>query len=138
MAFLNQYYGWESCFYAGAIYGLALLFLVAWLPETQKTLDLNAFKIKHLLHSYSQQFRNKQLVAGGLLMGSSTCFIYIFAAMAPFIAITIFGMDSAEYGIANILPSFGLILGSLVGAKLSKSYSLRINYASGDIDNRTG
>src|SRR6185312_1540306 len=47
---LNTYYGWTSCFYASAIYGLALLFFVARLPETQKTLDLNALKMKHLLH----------------------------------------------------------------------------------------
>src|SRR3990167_9419333 len=50
---LNEHYGWMSCFYAGAIYGLALLFFVARLPETQKTLNLNALKMKHLVHGYS-------------------------------------------------------------------------------------
>lgn len=63
---LNTYYGWTSCFYAGAIYGCLLLLLVTRLPETQKTLDLNAFKMKYLLHSYSSQFKNRQLIAGGL------------------------------------------------------------------------
>lgn len=121
---LNTYYGWTSCFYAGAIYGLALLFFVTRLPETQKTLNLNALKIKHLLHEYGSQFKNIQLLTGGLLMGSSTCFVYVFAAVAPFVAINIFGMNSAEYGMANILPPIGLILGSLVGARLSKKYSL--------------
>ena len=121
---LNTYYGWTSCFYAGAIYGLALLFFVAHLPETQKTLNLNALKMKHLVHEYSCQFKNIQLITGGLLMGGSTCFVYVFAAVAPFIAINIFGLNSAEYGMANILPPIGLILGSVVGARLSKKYSL--------------
>jgi len=121
---LNTYYGWTSCFYAGAIYGLALLFFVARLPETQKTLNLNALKIKHLLHGYGGQFKNMQLLTGGLLMGGSTCFVYVFAAVAPFIAINIFGMNSAEYGMANILPPIGLIFGSLIGAKLAKKYLL--------------
>jgi MFS family permease len=121
---LNTYYGWTSCFYAGAVYGLMLLFFVSRLPETQKTLNLNALKIKHLLHVYSSQFKNTQLVTGGLLMGGSTCFVYVFAAIAPFIAINIFGLTSTEYGLANILPPIGLILGSIVGARLSKKYSL--------------
>ncbi|MBA3660928.1 MAG: MFS transporter [Gammaproteobacteria bacterium] len=122
---LNAFYGWTSCFYAGAVYGLVLLFFVARLPETQKTLDLNALKLKHLVHDYSSQFRNKQLMTGGLLMGFSTSFVYVFAAIAPFVAINTFGLNSAEYGVANILPSMGLVLGSIVSARLSKKYALQ-------------
>jgi MFS family permease len=121
---LNTYYGWTSCFYAGAIYGIFLLFLVTRLPETQKVLNFDALKMKYLLHGYGRQFKNTQLIAGGLLMGSATCFVYVFASVAPFIAINISGMNSAEYGIANILPPIGLIFGSLVGARLSKKYPL--------------
>lgn len=121
---LNTRYGWTSCFYAGAIYGLMLLFFITRLPETQRTLNLNALKMKHLLHSYSSQFKNPQLISGGILMGCSTCFVYSFAAIAPFLAINIFGLSSSEYGIANILPSIGLVLGSIVGAKLAKKYLL--------------
>lgn len=121
---LNSYYGWTSCFYAGALYGLGLLLLVARLPETQTTLNRNALKLKHLLCSYGSQFKNTQLVLGGLLMGITTCFVYVFATVAPFIAINIFGLNSAEYGLANMLPSLGLMLGSLAGARLAKTYSL--------------
>lgn len=121
---LNDHFGWTSCFYACAIYGLVLLWLVTRLPETQKTLNLNPFTFKSLLHEYSKQFKNTELVLGGLLMGSSTCFVYVFAAIAPFIAITLFGINSAEYGIENIIPSIGLVFGSLAGATLSKKYSL--------------
>lgn len=128
---LNTYFGWTSCFYAGAIYGLALLLLVKRLPETQLLLDLNALKLMHLLHEYGKQFKNKQLMVGGLLMGSATCFVYVFAVLAPFIAITIFGMDSAQYGIANILPPVGLVLGSLSGAQLQQKLSVKSLIYSG-------
>lgn len=123
--FLNSYFGWTSCFYAGALYGFALLFLATRLPETQHTLNLNALKFKHLVHEYLTQFKNIQLISGGLLMGSSTCFVYVFAAIAPFIVINIFGLTSSEYGLANILPPCGLIIGSMVGAKISEKYSLK-------------
>jgi len=135
---LNTHYGWESCFYATAIYGLILLFLITKLPETQKKLDLNALKIKHLLKEYVTQFKNIQLIAGGFLMGSATCFVYIFATMAPFIAINIFAMSSAEYGLANLLPPIGMILGSIVGAKLTKQYSLKFIISSGIITTSIG
>lgn len=121
---LNTYYGWTSCFYAGAVYGIILLFLVSRLPETLAVLNLDALKIKHLLHAYGSQFKNTQLIIGGLLMGGSTCFVYVFAAVAPFIAINLFGMSSAEYGMANMLPPLGLILGSLVSARLTAKYPL--------------
>jgi DHA1 family bicyclomycin/chloramphenicol resistance-like MFS transporter len=130
---LNTYFGWASCFYAGAIYGLILLFFVIGLPETHETLNMNALKMKYLLRVYKEQFKNVKLISGGLLMGSTTCFVYIFAALAPFIAINIFGLSSSEYGAANILPSIGLVLGSLVGARLSKKYSLELIIYAGII-----
>ncbi|HEV2614235.1 MAG TPA: MFS transporter [Gammaproteobacteria bacterium] len=122
---LNTYYGWESCFYAGVAYGIILLFFVMRLPETQTKLNLHALEIKHLLHAYGEQFKNSELVLCGLLMGGSACFIYVFAALAPFIAIKLFGMSSAEYGLFNIIPAIGLILGSLVGSTLPKKHALK-------------
>lgn len=124
--FLNSYYGWESCFYAGAAYGVVLLALIAKLPETLKStnLDLNALKINHLIRSYATVFKNSGLIAGGLLMGGSTCFVYVFAAIAPFVAMNMLGMSSEQYGIANILPPIGLILGSLCSARLAKTHPL--------------
>ena len=58
-------------------------------------------------------------------MGGATCFVYVFAALAPFIAMNIYGMKSAEYGIANILPTIGLIVGSIVSAQLVKKFELK-------------
>jgi MFS transporter, DHA1 family, multidrug resistance protein len=122
--YLNEHFGWMSCFYAGAIYGLILLILVMQLPETKKELDLNAFKMKHLIHGYATQFKNSQLLAGGLLMGGSTCFVYVFAALAPFIAMNIFSLSSSQYGMANLLPPIGLFIGSIIAAQLAKKYQL--------------
>lgn len=119
---LNQHFGWTSCFYAGAGYGMILLALATRLPETQSAPDYNALKWEHLLHSYGVQFKNRRMVFAALMMGVSTCFVYTFAAIAPFVAINMLGMDSAQYGLANILPSIGLAVGSLTSAKLSEKF----------------
>ena len=120
--YLSALFDWTSTFYASAIYGVILLLLVTKLPETKKQLDWDALKINSLIHGYITQFRNARLLSGGLLMGSATCFIYVFAALAPFIAMNIMHMDISIYGTANLLPSIGLILGSLFSAQLSKNY----------------
>ncbi len=122
--FLNTHFGWISCFIACALYGLVLLLFVAKLPKIETQCDLNALKFSHLKSDYREQFNNKKLLAGGLLMGGSTCFVYLFAALAPFIAINIMGMNSEQYGMANILPSIGLIIGSLVSARCAKKFPL--------------
>jgi DHA1 family bicyclomycin/chloramphenicol resistance-like MFS transporter len=121
---LTTHFGWISCFYAEAIYGVILLVMVSKLPETLKQADLNAFKLNHLIEGYSKQFKNSRLIGGGLLIGAATAVVYIFAAEAPFVAINLMGMSSAEYGIANLLPALGLIAGSLASARLVKTLSL--------------
>lgn len=121
---LNTYLGWSSCFYAGAIYGLLLCFLVARLPIKSEKMDLKAFHFRHLMRSYHQQFTNSHLVVGALLMGAASCFVYVFAALAPFIAIEHWHMSSSSYGAANIIPSLGLISGSLCAGLAVKKYSL--------------
>lgn len=120
---LNTVYGWASCFYAGAVYGIILMILVSRLPETKTVLDRDALQLKHLFENYVHQFKNTQLIVGGLLMGGASCFVYVFAALAPFIAINLLGVNSAEYGADNILPAVGLFIGSLFSAQFSKKYS---------------
>ena len=119
---LNAHYGWISCFYASAIYGSILLLLFTRLPETLKTPDLNALKIKNLLRGYGAQFKNIQLIRCGILQGTTTCFFYVFAAIAPFLAIQTFGISSEQYGFANLLPLIGLLLGSFCSAHLAKTH----------------
>ncbi len=129
--YLTPHFGWMSTFLAGAVYGIILLILISRLSETKTELDLNALKINHLIHEYVTQFKNFRLIAGGLLMGGATCFVYVFAALAPFIAINMMHMDISAYGRANIIPPIGLVLGSLVSAQLSKKYQSTYIIAAG-------
>lgn len=120
---LVMHFGWMSCFYASALYGFILLLLTTQLTETKTDLDKNALQLNHLVRHYREQFKNPFILTGGLLMGTCTAFIYIFAAIGPFIAINLFGMNSAEYGSANILPPLGLIAGSLLATQLVKKHA---------------
>ena len=57
-------------------------------------------------------------------MGGATCIVYVYATLAPFIVINQYGMSSAIYGVASMLPSIGLLAGSLLSARLTGRYSL--------------
>lgn len=118
----NQHFGWVSTFYLGTVYGLLLLILAIRMPETLFLPDLNALKLKHLLNSYKDQFKNIRLMVGSLQCGASGCYVYLFAALGPFIGINFLGLSSSQYGIANIIPSIGLMLASLFSARLARTY----------------
>jgi DHA1 family bicyclomycin/chloramphenicol resistance-like MFS transporter len=131
--FLNEYFGWTSCFYAGALYGVLLLILFTRLPETKKILDTDALKFSHLLREYKIQFSNKQLVACGLLMGGASCFFYLFAAISPFVSIKLFGMSSSEFGTVSIFPPIGLLAGLLFATRLTEYQSFQATLKLGII-----
>lgn len=122
---LNTHLGWASCFYAGACLGFILLFLVRKLPLQVTPIDYKAIHLSHLKQAYSQQFSNTKLVLGGLLMGAAGCFVYVFAAIAPFISMELMHLSSTEYGALNLIPSIGMISGSICSGIWVKNYPLK-------------
>ena len=122
--YLNAHWGWVSCFYATALYGVILLVLVTRLPETKKQVDSDSLHISNLLTKYMQQLKNRTLMLSSIIMGLATTYVYLFAAVAPFIAIELLDMGSQSYGIANCIPAMGLMCGSLVNARLIQRNSL--------------
>lgn len=121
---LNTHFGWQSTFYASAIYGAIVLILAVNLPERKKARDYDALLLKPLANAYLLQFKNPRLICAGLLMGGGTSIIYVFATLAPFIAMNHFNMSSNAYGQANLLPPIGLIIGSIISAQLTKKMPL--------------
>lgn len=121
--FLCSHFAWPSCFWAGALYGVILLIMVCSLPETATKLDPKALQISYLKKAYAQKFRNKALVAGSLLMGCTSSFIYTFSSIGPFISKNYFGLKSQSYGLYNLMPQLGLVLGCVLGPILVRRFS---------------
>jgi MFS family permease len=135
---VNSYAGWQSCFYVCAIYGVLLLGLTTCLPETLKIPDKQALNVSVLTRAYRQQFSNLKLLTGGLLMGCANAFVYVFAAVAPFLAMNYLGMTSGQYGLYNLLPPLGLAAGLICSVKLGKKMALHRVILCGIVANLLG
>lgn len=136
--FISAHTGWMGCFYAGALYGAYLLYRCTRLPASNKELNRDAFKPSILMRDYKEQFSNIRLLLGALMMGFCTCFPYVFAALAPFVVINLMGFSASQYGMANLLPPIGLLVGGIVSSKLARKISLITTIRCGSVIACTG
>jgi len=118
--FLTTHFGWSSCFYFQTVYSIFLLIMTIYLPETCKEKDFNALAVKTIARNYLEKIKNKKLITCALMMGCGASIIYLFAAVAPFIGIEKIGLSPDHYGLLNLIPPIGLIVGSLLANYLSE------------------
>lgn len=111
--------GWRGCFLALSVFVVLLWLLTRALPETARELHPHALKPSKLIHGYLTQFKDSYLVLHGLLAGLTTAIIYIFATIAPYIAIEKIGLNPDEFGLWAFVPSLGLFVGALSSRKVS-------------------
>ncbi|HEX4840379.1 MAG TPA: multidrug effflux MFS transporter [Rhabdochlamydiaceae bacterium] len=116
--FLTQWLGWQSCFYFLALFGVAMLYGSKKLPETAKSIDRGHLKIPAIIEGYKSTLRNRILVLCSLMMGCGGALIYIFGSKAPFIGINIVGLKPGQFGLYNLIPPIGLIIGSFAASAL--------------------
>jgi DHA1 family bicyclomycin/chloramphenicol resistance-like MFS transporter len=121
--FLTQYLSWESTFYFQAVYGFLLWLLCLKLPETSSCLSSEPLDLALVVESYLKRCRNVKLFLCGLIQGCCTSFVYIFAALAPFLVIHLLGFSPSDYGLVNLIPSVGMILGSVLSRLTSRKIS---------------
>lgn len=116
--YLTIYFGWKGCFVFILAYTVLLFILSLLLPETAKELDNGALEVSKIFHNYIHEFKNSFTMLHGALMGLSTSFLYVFATVAPFIAINTIGLFPDEYGLFALFIAAGMIAGTLIGNRL--------------------
>ena len=121
--FIVQYLSWQGCFYFLLVYGLLLIIPAATLPETLVQKDLSAIHFTRIHRSYTEVFSNVPLVRYAVMSGLTSTLIYIFAAEGPFIGIHFLGLSASHYGTVAMLPSVGMLIGSMVAVHFSQKIS---------------
>lgn len=117
--FLTETFHWESCFYFLAAYGFLLFLLCTRLPETAKEIDTKALQWSQIISGYVQKIHNLKVSLSAVIMGCGTAIIYVFAAQAPFLSIDVLNISPSNYGLLNLIPPIGMVIGGILSTKLA-------------------
>lgn len=120
---ITQHWMWTGCFYFLALFGIFVMFISRNLPETAQALDKSALQFKEISLKYKDESKNLPLILASIITGCGAGIVYLFAGTAPFIAINISGLAPEIYGMVNLVPEIGLLVGCLLTRKLIASYS---------------
>jgi len=115
---ITKHLSWPYCFYFLAMYGLGLLILTFFLPETLKKEEQHPLKFGLIMGHYSTKIKHGKLVFSACAMGVVTSFNYVFATEAPFLAIDVLHISPSIYGLLNLIPPIGLLTGCVVSAQV--------------------
>jgi MFS family permease len=125
--FIVESFGWRYCFLFLSGYGAMIALLCTTLPETCKMRDPLALTKEKLFHGYKESFFSKHLLLHAFMVSLSTMTIYLFATVAPYICLDRLKMTPTHFGIWNMLPACGLVIGALLSKTLSSRYQARRN-----------
>jgi predicted MFS family arabinose efflux permease len=121
---MTEYLGWRSCFYFLIGYSLLIAWFTSRLPSTGPEPDLRHLRLGEALLGMWRQARDPLVLFGGIFIGLGTLMVYVFAAEAPFIAITRLGLSADWFGLLNLVAYVGFAVGSVVSARLPHTLSL--------------
>ncbi|CAG8488776.1 16045_t:CDS:2 [Cetraspora pellucida] len=132
--FIAQYLGWRWIFWLLAIFGgLLLILILFFLPET---FNVNALKANSILRlnpvAPLKLFKYPYITLIITYICISTLLIHIQNISIPINFSARYNFTASEIGIYFIAPSFGLMLGSLLGGKYSDYISQKSILNSGD------
>ena len=117
------HFGWQWIFgfvliYIGAIFTLGLAILPETLPYKPQP-----FKVLSVLKTYSTLIKNRQIITSASYNWLSYLSTVVSISLMPFLLQDGLGLTIAEYGELMIIPSAGLLVGSVMLNRLNQKFS---------------
>lgn len=117
------HFGWQSVFSFVLLYLLAIFTLGYFvLPETMPH-AVTKFKIKDTIRGYWHLSRNYQVISSASYNWIGYLSSLVSVSLLPFLLQEGLKMSAADYGEVMIIPSAGLLIGSLMLNKLNKRFT---------------
>lgn len=117
------HFGWQSVFSFVLLYLSAILTLGYFvLPETLPH-PVTKFKIKDTIRGYWHLSRNYQVISSASYNWIGYLSTLVSVSLLPFLLQEGLDLSAAEYGEVMIIPSAGLLIGSLILNKLNKRFT---------------
>jgi len=116
--------GWHPIFVAMAVYGTALLALLAFaVPETNRAPDRSRAAPGGIAASYVRLLGDRDFMRSSLALGGALGGLYTLSALLPFVLIGDVGLTPAQFGLAMLLQTGSFLTGTLVAGQLLKRMS---------------
>lgn len=117
------HFSWQAVFvfvlfYLCSIYVLGWFILPETLPYNQKP-----FKVKKVMSTYWQLICNPQVIGSASYNWLSYLASLVSLSLFPFLLQNQLGLTTAEYGSVMIIPSAGLLIGSLILNVINRYFS---------------
>ncbi|WP_394128488.1 multidrug effflux MFS transporter [Vibrio hepatarius] len=122
---ISFYLGWEAVFSFVLLYLVAIFTLGYFiLPETM-SYGKSRFDVSNVIKNYGRLITNKQVISSASYNWISYLASLVSLSVMPFILQHNLGLTAAEYGSVMIIPSAGLMAGSLALNVLNRYLSTR-------------
>ncbi|MEO9275197.1 multidrug effflux MFS transporter [Marinomonas sp. 5E14-1] len=118
--FVGVAFGWRSLFFIFSLFGVILI-LWTWFgyQESNKNLNPDAIRIKHLFGNYARLLKEPKFVGYSLAVCASIAGVLTYTSASSFILIELLAVPTTVYGLLFSISAFGMFSGSLVAAKLN-------------------
>jgi len=124
-AYLDVYFGWESCFWFSAIFGLVLL-KIAYniVPETLDTKMVKFHPVSHYLHIYNVLFQNRIFLVLTTMYSAGIGAFFAFIGISSYLYINYWHMTPEQYSSLYIWLAVAYFIGNQIMRRLNnKGYS---------------
>jgi MFS transporter, DHA1 family, multidrug resistance protein len=123
--YLDAWIGWRANFAVVTAFALAALALaIRYIPETRDARVIpagaGAMLTGMVLSSYWALLRTRRFMAYALTAAGAHSGFHVFAAGAPAVLISSFGVRSEEYGYYASLPPIGFLIGSFISNRMAQ------------------
>lgn len=109
---------WRVLFVLMAAYGVALLALVAWFPETNQRRDPRATRLRSLAVNYAALLTSRAFIGQVVLTALAIGGFYAMQTLAPFVLMGRLGLSSPLFGLVTGSLMVSYLVGSLAASRL--------------------
>jgi len=121
--FVGIAFGWRSLFWILAGIGFSLMLWTYFtFQETNKALNPKATQLKQIIRNYASLLSNKHFLCYFLVVSTSVAGVLTYTSASSFVLIEVLGVPAQYYGLLFSITAFGMFLGSLISAKLSRQF----------------
>jgi MFS transporter, DHA1 family, multidrug resistance protein len=122
--YMQAWIGWRANFTVVALLAAALGLVFRYAPVACSGSDPRsetaALLARTMLASYRSLLQTRRFVAYALTAAGAHAGFHIFAAGAPAVLITVFGIPAQDYGYYASLPPMGFLVGSFLSNRLTQ------------------